>query len=103
MRIVALCAVVACASSPWRAPVHRDHPLTGRIWNGAAFSDEQALVDAVRSATFVLLGETLDNPAHPGPQARLEGVPARGRKPAVVFEMLDVGQQATLDAAPRSS
>lgn len=103
MRIVALCALLACASSPWRAPLHREHPLVGRIWNGTAFVDQQALDAAVQAAHFALLGETHDNPDHHALQARLVRVAAQGRKPAIVFEMLDVSQQAALDAAPRSS
>src|SRR5438094_4333458 len=103
MRIVALCTVLACASSPWGAPLHREHPLVGKIWNGTAFLDEQALDAAVQSAHFVLLGETHDNPDHHALQARLVRVASQGRKPAIVFEMLDVGQQQALDAAPRTS
>jgi len=103
MRIVALCTVLACASSPWGAPLHREHPLVGKIWNGTAFVDEQALDAAVQSAHFVLLGETHDNPDHHALQARLVRVASQGRKPAIVFEMLDVGQQQALDAAPRTS
>src|SRR5690242_12305298 len=103
MRVAALFTVLAaCASSPWHAPLHRDHPLVGRIWDGAAFADEQTLDAAARSAHFLLLGETHDNPDHHALQARLLRVAAAGRTPAVVFEMLDVGQQAAIDAAPRT-
>jgi uncharacterized iron-regulated protein len=83
--------------------LHRDHPLVGKIWNGAAFVDAQALDAAVGSAHFVLLGETHDNPDHHALQARLVRVAAHGRKPAIVFEMLDVSQQGALDAAPRTA
>ncbi|HET7786136.1 MAG TPA: ChaN family lipoprotein [Myxococcales bacterium] len=103
MRIAILCATVACASSPFRAPLHREHPLAGRIWNGSAFVDQQALDAAVQSAHFVLLGETHDNPDHHLLQARLVRVAAQGRKPAIVFEMLDVSQQQAVDAAPRNA
>jgi len=106
MRIAAiavLCAVLGCASSSWRAPLHREHPLVGRIWNGTVFVDEQTLDAAVRSAHFVLLGETHDNPDHHALEARLVRVAAQERKPAIVFEMLDVGQQTAIDAAPRTS
>lgn len=103
MRIAVLCLLAGCASSPWRAPLHRDHPLVGKIWNGTAFVDAQALDAAVRSAHFVLLGETHDNPDHHAFQARLVRVAAQGREPAIVFEMLDVSQQGALDAAPRTA
>ncbi len=98
----AVCSSLACASSPWRAPLHRDHPLVGRIWNGTGFVDQQALDEAVRSAHFVLLGETHDNPDHHALEARLVRVAAQDRTPAIVFEMLDVGQQGAVDAAPRT-
>ncbi|MGE5049089.1 MAG: ChaN family lipoprotein, partial [Deltaproteobacteria bacterium] len=103
MRIAALCMVLACASSPWRSPLYREHPLVGRIWNGTSFVDDQALDAAVRSADFVLLGETHDNPDHHALEARLVRAAAQGRKPAIVFEMLDVGQQAAVDGAPRTA
>ena len=103
MRIAVLCTVLACASSPWRAPLHRDHPLVGRIWNGTAFVDEHALDAAVQSAHLLLLGETHDNPDHHTVEARLVRVAAQGRAPSVVLEMLGVDQQAALDAAPRNA
>src|SRR5205085_6193162 len=103
MRIAALCTVLACASSPWRAPLHREHPLVGRIWDGTAFVDEQRLDAAIQSAEFVLLGETHDTPDHHALQARLVRIAAEEREPAIVFEMLDVRQQAAIDAAPRTS
>lgn len=102
VRITAFCTVLACASTPPRAPLYREHALAGRIWNGTAFVGEEALDAAVRSSDFVLLGETHDNPDHHALQARLVRVAAQGRKPAIVFEMLDVGQQAAVDAAPRT-
>jgi len=95
--------LLACSSAPWRSPLHREHPLVGKIWNGSAFVGEEALDAAVRSGHFVLLGETHDNPDHHLLEARLLRVAAQGLKPAAVFEMLDVGQQAVIDAAPRTS
>src|SRR4051812_43244313 len=102
MRIAALCTLLACASTPSRAPLYPEHPLIGKIWNGTAFVDEEVLDAAVRSAEFALLGETHDNPDHHALQARLVRAAAQGRKPGIVFEMLDVGQQAAIDAAPRT-
>ncbi|HEY6808620.1 MAG TPA: ChaN family lipoprotein [Myxococcales bacterium] len=102
MRVAALCAALACASSPWRSPLYRENPLVGRIWNGTSFVGDEALDAAVRSADFVLLGETHDNPDHHALEARLVRIAAQGKRPAVVFEMLDVSQQAKVDAAPRT-
>jgi uncharacterized iron-regulated protein len=59
-----------------------------------------ALFDALAEARVVLLGEKHDNPDHHALQARaIDALVARGRKPAVVFEMIGRGQQAALDEA----
>lgn len=86
----------------WLSPLHRDHPLAGRIWDPRAngFVAEPALEAAARSAHFLLLGETHDNADHHVLQARLvRAATAGGRRPALAFEMLDTGQQAAVDAA----
>jgi len=98
-------ALAACASRsrpPAGAMLHRDHPLAGRTFDVRAgrFADLPALEAALPSADFVLLGETHDNPDHHVLQARLLGaLVAAGRRPAVAFEMLDLQQQAAVDAA----
>jgi uncharacterized iron-regulated protein len=82
---------------PWQAPLRRDHPLVGRIWDVAAgeFIDSAALVDRLRRGRFVLLGEKHDNPDHHRLQAwLLRALIAAGRRPAVGFEMF------TVDDAP---
>jgi uncharacterized iron-regulated protein len=74
----------------WQAPMGRDHPLVGRIWDvtAGAFIDSAALVDRLRRGRFVLLGEQHDNPDHHRLQARLlRALIANGRRPAVGFEM----------------
>jgi uncharacterized iron-regulated protein len=102
------CAVVlwmflawrACGALPeesWQAPLGRDHPFVGRIWNVAAgeLIDSAALVDHLRRGRFVLLGEKHDNPDHHRLQAwLLRALIAAGRRPAVGFEMF------TVDDAP---
>jgi uncharacterized iron-regulated protein len=82
---------------PWQAPLWRDHPLVGRIWDVAAgeFIDSAALVERLRHGRFVLLGEKHDNPDHHRLQAwLLRALIAAGRRPAVGFEMF------TVDDAP---
>lgn len=82
---------------PWQAPLWRDHPLVGQIWDVAAgeFIDSAALVDRLRHGRFVLLGEKHDNPDHHRLQAwLLRALIAAGRRPAVGFEMF------TVDDAP---
>jgi uncharacterized iron-regulated protein len=56
--------------------------------------------DALARADVVLLGETHDNADHHLLQAaRITGLVARGRRPAVAFEMLDADQQPFVDGA----
>ena len=86
----------------WQAPLHRDHPLAARIWDVRAgrFVDEAELLGALRGARFVVLGERHDQPDHHRLQAKLVRALGSGaRKPALAFEMLDVGQQPAVDAA----
>jgi len=90
------------ATRTWVSPLHRDHPLAGKIWDARAarFTDEAALAAALAGADFVLLGEVHDNADHHLLQARLvRGVLASGRRPALAFEMLTADQQAAVDAA----
>lgn len=90
------------ATRTWVSPLHRDHPLVGKIWDvrAAAFSDEAALSAAVAGADVVLLGEIHDNVDHHLLQARLvRAVLASGRRPALAFEMLTTDQQPQMDAS----
>ncbi len=92
---------VALQGFPWASPLHRDHPLVGRIWDARAgrFVSEAQLRAAAARGRFVLLGETHDNADHHALQARLlDAVLAAGRRPALGFEMLDAEQQPAVDA-----
>jgi uncharacterized iron-regulated protein len=115
---LAFCLLLAaCASSPsgapdgrttraaesahaWQSRLDRDHPLVGRIWDvaGERFVAEAELLGRLAAARLVLLGEQHDNPDHHALQARvIEALVARGRRPALVFEMLDVSMQLAID------
>ncbi|MBZ4416898.1 ChaN family lipoprotein [Myxococcus sp. RHST-1-4] len=86
----------------WQSPLHRDHPLAGRIWDVKAgrFVDEAELLRALREARFVVLGERHDQPDHHRLQAKLVRALGSGaRKPVLAFEMLDVEQQPAVDAS----
>jgi uncharacterized iron-regulated protein len=90
------------AGRTWVSPLHRDHPLVGRIWDGraGAFTDEAALGAAVAGADLLLLGEVHDNADHHLLQARLvRAAISAGRRPALALEMLAADQQAAVDAA----
>jgi len=90
------------AGRTWVSPLHKDHPLAGRIWDGraGAFVDEAALAAAVAGADLVLLGEVHDNADHHLLQARLlRASLASGRRPALALEMLTADRQPAVDAA----
>lgn len=76
------------------------HPLSDQVWDTRAqvfISQDQAL-QRLLGAQYVLLGEVHNNPDHHYLQARLlSSLVARGRHPAVVFEMFDLEQQASLE------
>jgi uncharacterized iron-regulated protein len=92
------------AETPWRAwrsTVNADHPLAGRIWavRDQRFLAPAELAEAAAKADFVLVGEVHDNPDHHRLQAWIvTQMAAQGRRPAIVLEMIDAGQQAALDA-----
>jgi uncharacterized iron-regulated protein len=86
----------------WQATHGREHPLAGRIRDvaGERWIDEDALLDALARADLVLLGERHDHPDHHALQARiLAALVARGRRPAVAFEMLDAADAPAVAAA----
>ena len=100
-------ALLGCAAltgtvpsgGPWESAVQRGHPLLGSIWDvrAARFVDERTLVDGLGHGRFVLLGEKHDNADHHRLQARLvRALIATGRRPAVLFEMLDADQAPAL-------
>ena len=103
--IVIFAMLVACGASPppfrWTTTLQAANPLVGKAWDAQA----RALVpperadDAAREARFVLLGEKHDNPDHHQLQARaLASLVHHGRKPAVVFEQIDLDLQPAVDA-----
>lgn len=85
----------------WASTINAEHPLVGtlkRVRDGADVTPAQ-LADALASARFVLVGETHNNPDHHALQAwAVRALAARGRRPAVAFEMLDADQAAPLRA-----
>jgi uncharacterized iron-regulated protein len=100
----------AITPGSWQAPLGREHPLTGRIWDvkAARFISPEMLAARLARARYVLLGERHDNPDHHRVQAALvRALVAAGRRPAIAFEMFsadDVDAIARhLAAAPRDA
>ena len=94
-------AVPAQPGPPWVSAVQRDHPLAGRIWRPSenGFVDRWTMLAALEKAPFVLIGEKHDNVDHHAIQAwLLARLVARGRRPAVAFEMLTRDQEGRLAA-----
>jgi uncharacterized iron-regulated protein len=108
--LLLLAGGVGAADDGWQSPLGRAHPLTGRIWDTArgAFIETTGLVEQLGRARFVLLGERHDNADHHRLQAELlRALVARGRRPAVAFEMFTTddgpGIARQLAAAPRDA
>jgi len=95
-------ALAACAAGPG-GTTGPGHPLAGRIWqvSEARFASEAELMGVLAARRYVLLGEVHDNAEHHRLQSRvIEGLAARGRRPALVLEMIRRGDQAeALEAA----
>ena len=85
----------------WKSTLLLGHPLAGRIWvpKDRRFMAPEELLERMRQAKYILLGERHDNPDHHRIQA---WVTARliksGRRPALVMEMFRTNQQAKIDA-----
>ena len=116
LAIVLVLLAAGCAArgtvtlAPWQAPLEREHPLTGRIWDvrAARFVERDALVRRLAGARYVLLGEKHDNPDHHQIQAALvRAMLASGRRPAIAFEQLTADQAPALArhlaSAPRDA
>lgn len=96
--------------SDWQSPLARDHPLVGTLWHVPERRKvtPAELAEAAADADYVLLGETHDNPDHHRIQAwTISALTARGRRPAVAFEMIDEDQSQALrdhlDAHPNDA
>ncbi len=91
-------AVTDDPAPPTAAPAH---PLADRIWDvrTATFVEPGALYATAATADHLLLGEVHDNPRHHELQTTvLAALVERGRRPSVVFEMMERDQQPAIDA-----
>lgn len=86
--------LAACAAAP--------HPLEGRIFDArsGALAERSALLDEAARTPYVLLGEKHDNAEHHRLQLEvIEGMLARGARPALAFEQFDREHQGALARA----
>ena len=84
----------------WVSPRHGDHALVGRIWDSRlqSFVTSEELLDGLRAARFLLLGEKHDNADHHRLQlAVLESLIAADALAGVAFEMIDASRAPQLE------
>ncbi|MFT6582877.1 MAG: putative iron-regulated protein [Alphaproteobacteria bacterium] len=99
--MLSACAQPAPPTPAWTTTLSADHPLIGRLWSPSqnAFVTPDRLIKDAANADFALLGETHDNPDHHRMQAWIiRALAHKGRKPAIVFEMIEETRQSALDA-----
>ena len=86
---------------PWQAPHRLDHPWLGRLWSPRErrFLPLAEALERCVSARYVLLGENHGHPDHHALQAWvLSRLIDQGRRPAVVWEMINTQQAPALAA-----
>lgn len=86
------------------APRFADHPLVGQLWwaGAAQPGDRRAALVKLAGADVLILGEIHGNPDHHGLQLEvLQSLVAEGRRPAVAFEIFDLGDQPVIDTLIR--
>ncbi|MFN3076792.1 MAG: ChaN family lipoprotein [Alphaproteobacteria bacterium] len=77
---------------PWEVRTSQAHPLVGKVFvpRSGGFLTPTEAIERMAGADFVLLGEKHDNPDHHRLQAWVTGrLVERGRRPALVLEMID--------------
>lgn len=87
--------------SSWTTSLQADHPLVGKIWSTRKrrLVTPEEVAEALAAAPFGLLGEIHDNPDHHRLQAwALGAMVERGRRPAVVMEMIPEKKAGDLEA-----
>lgn len=90
--------LAGCVATSGQNTAHES--LAGKIRDRQAgrFVDRQVLMQALRQADYVLLGETHDNPEHHAIEKMvLEVLLQSGRRPTLVLEMLDLEDQPAVD------
>ncbi len=94
----------AVETAPWAKWIlgkNAGHELAGRIWSvgDGAFIPPAKMADQLAGRKYVLLGETHDNADHHALQAWvIAQLARRGKKPAIVMEMINSDQDKALGA-----
>jgi len=96
--IVLLVSLFPRVQAEQEALRHGDHPLVGQIWSGEAQFPRQEALTRMARADVVLLGESHGNADHHARQLEiLQELLARGRRPALAFEIFDLEDQGIID------
>ena len=98
----ALSSLTAGSSAAAEPTLLGDHPLADTLWrtDGGVEVSESDLAGSLPAARYLLLGEKHDNALHHALQARLLALLVEaGRRPAVVWEMLEPQHQPVMEAA----
>ena len=98
-----LVLTLICAVLPGAASLAADenHVLVGKVWSPgeARQLTWKELLTRAGEARFVLIGEKHDNPGHHQLQGLLvTAIASAGRRPAIVWEMISLGQGKALAA-----
>ena len=100
--LTALPAVTSSVQPVVTKLILTDHPLVGKVWDMRLkkWVTEAQLLQAILSRTFILLGETHDNPVHHQRHLQvLKWLLAANQKPALVMEQFDVEHQGAINDA----
>ncbi|MDH5737311.1 MAG: ChaN family lipoprotein [Gammaproteobacteria bacterium] len=92
---LALLWLTGCATSSVPPMATGDHPLLGRIWDveAGAFMNEATLLNKLRGAEYLLLGEQHDNLVHHQHQTWIiQQLALSHHQVSVSFEMIDDAQ-----------
>jgi uncharacterized iron-regulated protein len=83
----------------WTTSLSASHRLTGKIWSTTEkrFVAPSQIVAAAARSDYIFLGENHENPDHHRLQAWiLRGLIDKGRRPAIIFEMIEETRQSVL-------
>jgi len=99
--LLAVLLLTACTSLEPSSTHPQEHSLIGQIWDVKAqrIITRDELLQQVRDAHYLLLGETHDNEVHHRIQTSIVEALARDRRPALAMEQFDIEHQTALNEA----